>query len=85
MTTPDTSLVLPEITLTAEQKALIDTLYDPYVKALPDGSIRITNIIGDTDVELYTVEPNGDYIFETLIALNNGWSKYDHNGKELSY
>lgn len=61
---------------TEAQWDVIDSLFDPYVKALGSENgeaIQVYEVIDDSEVNLYTIQPDGECVSETLVALNHGW------------
>lgn len=61
---------------TEAQWDVIDSLFDPYVKARGSENgeiIQVYEVIDDSDVNLYTIKPDGEYVIESLVALNHGW------------
>lgn len=78
---------------TGEQWATIDELTapgTPFVAAVtdeqggPTGELWLERIIDDSEVRLYTVQPDGSYACEELSdGLHRGWTRYDEDGNEI--
>lgn len=64
---------------TEAQWNVIDSLSDPYVSARGSENgeaLQVYEIVEDSEdseVNLYTIQPNGEYIIESLVGLYNGW------------
>lgn len=61
---------------TEAQWNVIDSLTDPYVNARGSENgeaLQVYEIVEDSEVNLYTIQPNGEYIIESLVGLYNGW------------
>lgn len=61
---------------TEAQWDVIDSLFDPYIKARGSENgetIQVYEVIDDSEVNLYTIQSDGEYTIESLIALNHGW------------
>lgn len=61
---------------TEAQWNVINSLHEPYVNARGSENgetIKVYEIVDDNEVNLYTIQPNGEYIIESLVALNHGW------------
>lgn len=61
---------------TEAQWNVIDYLSDPYVSARGSENgeaLQVYEIVEDSEVNLYTIQPNGEYIIESLVGLYNGW------------
>jgi len=64
---------IKEITPTPQQWEVIDSLYDPYIKASSYGTLFVYDIKDDEYVRLYVIDPEGEYTLEELIDLGYGW------------
>lgn len=73
--------VIPAIEPTEAQWRVLDSLRDPYVKQAENGVLQAYEIKDDNHVALYTVQPDGAYLVETLLdGLGYGWTTLDSEG-----
>lgn len=76
------------ITMTDDQAATLRSLSDPYIPArshdASDGVLHAYEVIDDNHVRLYSIQPDGDFTYESLEdGFNYGWSTFDSNDKPL--
>lgn len=79
-----------QIEPTDSQWEVIDELFGlaaPFVAAVtdehgaPTGELWVERIVDDSEVRLYTVQPDGSYVYEELSGgLHHGWTRNDEAG-----
>jgi len=69
---------------TNEQWLTIDLLVsNPRLTANDNGNISLYRIVDDALVELYDIEPNGAYTYESLQGFHQGWTTFDSDDNRV--
>lgn len=84
--------LIHQLRLTAAQHNVLGSLHNPFLKyssgseEIPAGpqAVEALEVKDDNHVALYTIQPDGDYIVESLEeGFNYGWTTFDSEGYEL--
>jgi hypothetical protein len=71
---------------TEAQWLVIDAVdgHNPYIAPSENGSLFLYRVEDDNLVELYNIEPNGDYTYESLVdGFHRGWTSFDSDGNPI--
>ena len=70
-------LVTGTFTVSAAQKAVIDTMRAPHFSLthFNNGTIAVVDVIDDHTVRNYSINPDGSHVIEELEELGGGWKQ----------
>ena len=70
-------LVTGTFTVSAAQKAVIDTMHAPHFSLthFNSGTIAVVDIIDDHTVRNYSINPDGTHTVEELEEIGGGWTE----------
>ena len=70
-------LVTGTFTVSAAQKAVIDTMRSPHLSLthFNDETIAVVDVIDDHTIRNYSINPDGTHIIEELEEIGGGWTQ----------
>ena len=70
-------LVTGTFTVSAAQKAVIDTMRSPHLSLthFNDETIAVVDVIDDHTIRNYSINPDGTHIIEELEEIGSGWTQ----------
>ena len=70
-------LVTGTFTVSAAQKAVIDTMRSPHLSLthFNDETIAVVDVIDDHTIRNYSINPDGTYAIEELEEIGGGWTQ----------
>ncbi len=70
--------LMPQIVfnITPEQEQALNRLDSPHIRQGTGGVLFAVGVIDDSDVNAYTITPDGTLVSERLEGLGQGWSQF---------